>query len=65
MKTLHELFNRGGVFAPLVVVTIHVVVLGVMYFLGWLFDPVFLFIGRTVSHIRNLISDFFDDYDEH
>ena len=64
MKLLHDLFNRGGVLAPLVVITIHVVVLAAVCLLGWLLDPVIHFVGRTVSRFRAFVTDFFVDYDE-
>ena len=64
MKLLHDLFNRGGVLAPLVVVTIHVVVLVAVWFLGRLLDPVIYFITRTISRSRAFVTDFFANYDE-
>ncbi len=62
MKLLHELYNEGGILALLVVVTVHIVALVAVWFLGWLLNPVINFISRTISQFRDFVTDIFDDY---
>ena len=64
MKILHELYNEGGVLAPLVVATIHAVALAVVWFLGWLLTPVIDFISRLISQFHDFVMDILANYDE-